>query len=111
MFKSLGDLGNLMKSARDIQGKIEEFKQTLAQIPVEGSAGGGMVKIQGRADGTVTAVVFEETMIAKGDKAMLEDLTQSAIHAFQEKVNDVRKSKLSELTGGLNLPPGLDFGL
>jgi DNA-binding protein YbaB len=50
-------------------------------------------------------------MIAKGDKAMLEDLTQSAIHSYQDKVNEVRKSKLSELTGGLNLPPGLDLGL
>jgi hypothetical protein len=70
-----------------------------------------MVKIQGRGDGTVTAVVFDEGMVAKGDKAMLEDLTQSALHAYQEKVNEARKEKLSELTGGLNLPPGFDFGL
>lgn len=111
MFKGLGDLSNIMKNARDIQGKIEELRQSLAAVAVEGSAGGGMVKIQGRGDGTVTAVLFDDGMVAKGDKAMLEDLTQSAIHSFQEKVNDVRKEKLSEMTGGLNLPPGFDFGL
>ena len=111
MFKGLGDLTNLMKSAQDIQGKIEEFKKSLSETPVEAMAGGGMVKIQGRADGTVISVVFEEAMVSKGDKAMLEDLTQSAIHAFQEKINDIRKEKLSEMTGGLNLPPGMDLGL
>jgi DNA-binding YbaB/EbfC family protein len=100
-----------MKSAREIQGKIEDFKGTLSQTPVEALSGGGMVRIQGRADGTVTSVVFDEKTFQTGDQAMLEDLIQSAFNAFQQKVGEVRKEKLGELTGGLNLPPGMDLGL
>ena len=111
MLKSLGDLTNLMKSAREIQGKVEALRSSLAQTEVEGLGGGGLVRIKGRADGVVLSISFDESLAKSGDRQMLEDLTLAAVNHFQRKLIDVRKEKLSELTGGLELPPGMDIGL
>ena len=42
---------------------------------------------------------------------MLEDLILAAINSFNQKLADLRREKLTELTGGIGLPPGLDLGL
>lgn len=111
MLKGFGDLANLMKNARDIQTKVEEMKNSLAVIEVEGLGGGGLVRVKGRGDGTVQSVSFDEETYAKGDRELMEDLVMSAFNQFNQKLNEARKAKLSEITGGLGLPGGMDFGL
>lgn len=111
MFKGFGDIAGLIKNARDIQQKIEELKSSLGTIPVEGVSGGGLVRIQGRGDGTILSVKLDPATVQSGDVEMLEDLVQAALAAFQNNMTAARKEKVSELTGGLNLPPGLDLGL
>ncbi|MCA9440840.1 MAG: YbaB/EbfC family nucleoid-associated protein, partial [Candidatus Omnitrophica bacterium] len=51
MLKGLGDLANIMKNAKDIQSKVEEMKNSLAELEVEGLGGGGLVRIKGKGDG------------------------------------------------------------
>jgi len=111
MLKGLGDLTNLMKNAREIQSKVESLKEALAETETEGLGGGGLVRIRGRGDGTVLSVSIADELIAKADRQMIEDLTLAALTHFQQKLTDLRKEKLSELTGGLGLPPGLNLGL
>lgn len=111
MFKGLGDLANLMKNAQEIKGKLEGFKTTLASIEVEGASGGGMVRIKGRGDGTVLSVEIDEATVAKADRALLQDLLMAAMNHFQEKLNEARKEKMTELSGEMGLPPGMDLGL
>jgi len=111
MLKGLGDIASLMKGAREIQEKMKSFKESLTQVQIEGLGGGGLVRVQGRADGCVLSVVLDEGMVAKGDKAMIEDLTLAAVNSFQQKVGEIRKEKLTELTGGIGLPPGMDLPL
>ncbi len=111
MFKGLGDLASLVKNARDIQQKIESMKQSLANATAEGVSGGGLVRIQGRGDGTVLSVSLDPATVQSGDIDMLEDLVLAAINSFNLKLAEMRKEKLAELTGGMGLPPGLDLGL
>jgi DNA-binding YbaB/EbfC family protein len=111
MFKGLGDLANLVKNARDIQQKIESMKQSLAAVTAEGVSGGGLVRIQGRGDGIVLSVNIDPSVFQGGDADMLEDLILAAINSYNQKLADLRKEKLTELTGGMGLPPGLDLGL
>jgi nucleoid-associated protein EbfC len=111
MLKGLGDLANLMKNAKEIQGKVESLKESLAQIEAEGLGGGGLVRVKGRGDGTVVSVTIDEELAKKGDRQMLEDLTLAAFNSFQQALADVRKEKMADLTGGLGLPQGMDFGL
>jgi DNA-binding YbaB/EbfC family protein len=111
MFKGLSDLAGLMKNAQEIKGKLETFKASLAETPVEGMSGGGMIRIKGRADGTVISVELDEATVSRGDKEMLEDLMAAAMNHFQEKVGEIRKEKMVELSSGLGLPAGMDLGL
>ncbi|MCA9414322.1 MAG: YbaB/EbfC family nucleoid-associated protein [Candidatus Omnitrophica bacterium] len=111
MLKGLGDLANIMKNAKDIQSKVEEMKNSLAELEVEGLGGGGLVRIKGKGDGTITSLTFDEATFAKSDKQLMEDLTLAAFNNFNEKLNEKRKEKISEVTGGLGLPAGMDFGL
>lgn len=111
MFKGLGDLASLVKNARDIQQKIESMKQSLANTTAEGVSGGGLVRIQGRGDGTVLSVTIDPATVQSGDIDMLEDLILAAINSFNLKLADLRKEQLTELTGGMGLPPGLDLGI
>jgi len=111
MLKGLGDLANLMKNAREIQSKVEEMKNSLAEIEVEGLGGGGLVRIRGKGDGTIVSLTFDEATYAKGDRELMEDLVMAAFNHFNQRLNEIRKEKISEVTGGLGLPGGMDFGL
>ncbi len=111
MLKGLGDIANLMKNARDIQSKVEEMKKSLADIEVEGLGGGGLVRMKGKGDGTITSLSFDEATFAKGDQELMEDLVLAAFNNYNQKLNEMRKDKISEVTGGLGLPEGMDFGL
>ncbi|MCG3196338.1 MAG: YbaB/EbfC family nucleoid-associated protein [Candidatus Omnitrophica bacterium] len=111
MLKGFGDLANLIKNARDIQQKVDSLKQSLVETPAEGVSGGGLVRIKGRADGTVQSVDLDPATVQRGDVEMLEDLVLAAINSFNQNLAEHRRAKLAELTGGLGLPPGMDLGL
>lgn len=111
MFKGLGDLAGLVKNARDIQEKVQTLKASLAEAMAEGVSGGGLVRIQGKGDGTILAVRIDEQTAKGGDVDLLQDLVLAAINNYNQKLAELRREKLSELTGGLGLPPGFDLGL
>jgi DNA-binding YbaB/EbfC family protein len=111
MFKGIGDLAGLVKNAREIQLKLDTLRQSLAEETAEGVAGGGMVRIQGKGDGTVLAVNLDRSLVQAGDAEMLEDLVLTAMNSFNQKLADLRREKVIELTGGMGLPPGFDLGL
>ena len=111
MLKGFGDLANLMKNARDIQSKVEEMKASLTELDVEGLGGGGLVRIKGKGDGTIRSLTFDEATFSKGDKELMEDLALAAFNNFNQKLSQARKEKIAEVTGGLGLPAGMDFGL
>lgn len=105
-----GGLGNLMKQAQEMQEQmqrqLEEVQQQLAAMEVTGEAGAGMVKVvmNGRHD--VRRVNIDPSLMGE-DKEMLEDLLAAAVNDAVHRVEAESKSKMSGVTAGLNLPPGL----
>lgn len=99
-----GNISELMQQAQQFQGKLEELKAQAAAKEVEASSGGGMVtvKINGRQE--VLAVIIDPTVLASGDKEMLQDLVQAAVNEAIKKSQELMKSELSQLTGGLSIP-------
>jgi len=95
-----GDLGDLMKQAQQMQEKMQQTQQELANTEVEGQAGAGMVKVvmTGRYD--VRRVTIDEMVMAE-NKDLLEDLLAAAVNDAVKKVEANNKNAL----GGL-LPPG-----
>jgi nucleoid-associated protein EbfC len=99
-------IGQLMKQAQEIQAGMQKAQEELASLEICGEAGGGMVKVRMTCKYHVRGVEIEDTVVGEG-KEMLEDLIAAAVNDANCKVERTVAEKLSGLTGGLALPPGL----
>jgi len=101
-----GGLGNLMKQAQQMQGKMQKAQEEIAAMEVTGQSGGGMVTVvmTGRHD--VRRVKIDPSLM-QDDKEMLEDLLAAAVNDAVRLVETVTRDKLASVTGGMELPPGM----
>ena len=107
MIKGLGDLGNMagmMKQAMEMKGRIQEIKETLGNEQVEATAGGGMVTVVMNGKMQLLSVKIDPEIVDKEETAMLETLVQAACNEAVEKVQDLLKEKMAEVTGGIDIP-------
>ena len=100
------NLSQLMRQAQAMQANMQKAQDELASIEVEGTAGGGMVKVLVTCKHEVKRVTIEPALLAD-DKEMLEDLIAAAFNDARTKVERTVQDKLSAVTGGLALPGGL----
>ncbi len=101
-----GALGNLMKQAQRMQEEMQRAQEQIAAMEVTGEAGAGLVKItiNGRHD--VKSVRISPELLGE-DVTMLEDLVAAAVNDANRKAEQISKEKLSGVTQGLELPPGM----
>lgn len=101
-----GGFGNLMKQAQRMQQDAQRMQEEIALMEVTGQSGGGMVSVvmTGRHD--VKRVSIDDSLM-KDDKEMLEDLIAAALNDAVRQVEQRSAEKMSGLTAGLNLPPGM----
>ena len=104
MTGSFGEIGNLLKQAQRMQKAMEDAREDLRQTLVEGTAGGGVVKVTVRGDGQVERVAISEDALSDCDRAMLEELVLAATRDGIDKATRIREERLSKVTGGLQLP-------
>lgn len=100
------NLGQLMKQAQQMQSKMAELQEKLAEQEIEGQAGGGMVKITVNGKNEVKAVKIDPSLVDPNDVEVLEDLVLAAFNDARAKVERYSQEQMQDLTGGLNLPPG-----
>ena len=96
-----------MKQAQEMQTKLEKVKQALEKEIVEGSAGGGMVKVTATAKGVVKALTIDPSLLKEDEKEIVEDLLIAAINDARLKGEELSQEKMAEVTGGMNLPAGM----
>jgi nucleoid-associated protein EbfC len=101
-----GGLGNLMKQAQEMQASMQKAQEEIASMEVTGESGGGMVKITMTGKYEARRVSIDDSLLAD-DKDMLEDLVAAAINDAAHKVEANTQQRMSGLTSGLNLPPGM----
>ena len=104
MFKGLGDLGGLLKQAMDVKQRVDAFKDQLSSEQVEASAGGGMVSVVITGTFEVVSLKIDPELINKDEPEMLETLVRAAFNEATRKVSELIQNKMSEVTGGLDLP-------
>ena len=92
-------LSQLMRQAQEMQANMEKAQAELANIEVEGVAGGGMVKVVANCKHEVRRVAIEESLLGE-DKDMLEDLIAAAFNDANRKIEQTIQDKLSSVTGG-----------
>lgn len=104
MAQSFGGMGDLLKQAQEMQGRIAKIQEELGQKTVEGSAGGGMVQVTINGQFNLTAVKIEPAVINPAEKEMLEDLIVAAVNDGMRKARDMVSTEMSKITGGFKIP-------
>ena len=79
----------------------------LNEIEVEGTSGGGLVKVIATAKGSFKTMSIDESLIKIEEKEILEDLIIAAINDAKQKGENAAQEQMKSLTGGLPLPPGM----
>lgn len=97
-------LGDMMKQVANMQRKMEEIQNELAEKQVEGSAGGGMVKVVANGKQDILSIKIEKEVVNPEDVEMLEDLILSAVNQAREKAAELQSESMGALTGGMNIP-------
>jgi DNA-binding YbaB/EbfC family protein len=103
----LGNMGSMMKQVQKAMEQAKKMEEELAALRVEGSAGGGMVKVEATGSGQVEAVTIDPQVVDPDDVEMLQDLIVSAIRDAMDKSAQIKQERLNQLAGGLPIPPGL----
>jgi len=99
-----GGLGNMMKQIQKMQAKMEEIQAQLAEAEVEGTAGGGMVKVVVNGKQELLEVKIDKEVVNPDDIEMLQDLIIAAVNQARQKAQELQNEQMSALTGGLNIP-------
>lgn len=101
-----GGIAGLMKQAQQMQENMKKMQEQLATIEVEGQSGAGMVKVVMTCRHDVKRVAIDDSLL-KDDKEMLEDLVAAAVNDAVRRVEGTVQEKMSGMTAGLPLPPGM----
>jgi DNA-binding YbaB/EbfC family protein len=101
------NLGNLMKQAQQMQGKMAEMQAKLSESEVSGASGGGLVKVTVNGKGEMRKLKIDPSLCTAEDVEVLEDLVVAAFNDAKGKAEGLMQDEMQKITGGLNLPAGL----
>lgn len=100
-----------MKQAQQLQSKLADTQAELENAEVEGSSGAGLVKVTLSGKGNMKSLHVDPSLMKPDEAEILEDLIVAAFNDGKVKVEAMVAERMKELTGGLPLPPGMNFGL
>jgi DNA-binding YbaB/EbfC family protein len=105
-----GSLGggnpNALAQAQELLAKAQA---ELAAATVEGTAGGGAVRVTMSGEQKILAIKLEPEVVDPDDVEMLEDLIMAAIGDATQRAAELQQKSFGALSGGLGLP-GLGLG-
>ena len=105
----MSNMEQLLKQVKKMQAEMEKIQQSLENETVEGSAGGGMVKVTVNGKREVLSVKIDPEVAKSDDIEMLEELICVAVNQANQKAADLQAQSMSKLTGGMPLP-GMGMG-
>ena len=97
------------KAAETIQSQMGDAQAKLDSIEVEGTAGGGLVKVRCTARGRILGVTIDESLMKPEEKQMLEDLVAAAFNDARGKADRVSGEEMRKIQSGMGLPPGFNL--
>jgi DNA-binding YbaB/EbfC family protein len=97
----------MMRQLQEMQGRMAQIQQDLGSKEVEGTAGGGVVKIKVNGHQNILAVEIQPDAVDPEDVELLQDLILAATNEALDRSRELAASELGSLAAGLGLPPGL----
>lgn len=101
------ELSDLFKQAKAMQEKAAEMQAQLAEIEVEGTAGGGMVRVTMSGKSELKRVKIDPSLMKPEEAEIVEDLIVAASADAKAKAERKMAEEMQKLAGGLGLPPGM----
>jgi DNA-binding YbaB/EbfC family protein len=101
------DFMKMMAKAKEMQAKMADLQNELALIEVTGVAGAGLVTVTIDGKGAMKSVHIDPTLLKPEEGEIVEDLIVAAHRDAHGKAEAAIAAKMAEVTGGLDLPPGL----
>ena len=102
-------LAQAKQAAETIQKQMGEAQAKLDDIEVEGSAGGGLVKVRATARGRILGVAIDDSLMKPEEKQMVEDLVAAAFNDARGKADRVSSEEMQRIQSGMGLPPGFNL--
>ena len=96
-------------AAETIQKQMNEMQVKLDSIEVEGTAGGGLVKVRASAKGRILGVTIDDTLMNPEDKGIVEDLVAAAFNDARDRADRVSNEQMKEMQSSMGLPPGFNL--
>ena len=103
------NLGQMMKQAQQMQAKMAEMQEGLEALEISGAAGGRLVSVILNGKGEMRAIKIDPSLVNVDEVEVLEDLVTAAFNDAKAKVEAHMQEEMAKLTGGLNLPPGMNL--
>jgi hypothetical protein len=95
------NIKQLMKQAQQMQ---DQMQRQMANIRVEGTAGGGMVKAEMGGNKELISITIDKEAVDPDDVEMLQDLVKAAVNEASRKVDEEMQSSMGAMTGGMKIP-------
>jgi DNA-binding YbaB/EbfC family protein len=102
------NIQKMLKQAQQMQAKMAQAQEELAQKTVEATAADGKVKVVANGNGEVVSLSIDPTIVDPEDVEFLQDLILSTVQKAIESGKELAAEEMSKLTGGLNIP-GMPF--
>ncbi len=96
-----------MKQLQEMQNKMAQIQEELEHKEVEGTAGGGVVKVRANGHQKVLSVEIDPEAVDPQDVELLQDMVLASVNEALDRSRDLAAQELGALTAGLGLPPGL----
>jgi hypothetical protein len=100
------DISQIMRQAQQMQAKINEAQKKLEAMEVEGSSGGGMVKLTITGKNALVSIAIDPSLMVADEREILEDLIKAAHDDARRKLDDAQNEQMKGLSGGLGILPG-----
>jgi len=101
------DVMGMMKQVQQMQAKMEALQGELEKAEVEGTAGAGLVTARLTAKGVVKAIAIDASLLKPDEKEIVEDLLIAALNDARMRGEKLAQEKMSAITAGLPIPPGM----
>jgi nucleoid-associated protein EbfC len=105
----MADFMKIMQQAQQMQSRLQQIQDDLANQTVTATSGGGMVTVTADGKGQIRQIRIDKTVVDPADVEMLEDLVLAAVGEAQKKATELAQQEMQKLTGGLPLPFKLPF--
>lgn len=104
MTGSFGEMGSLLKQAQEMQRALDKVRAEMKARTVEGSAGGGAVRVWVTGDRQVSKLEISEEFLKNAGKTEIEEMVMLALRDGTTKAARMAEEALAKVTGGINLP-------